>query len=350
MWTEKYRPKRVEEIVGQDAVVKRLKGFVKERTTPNLLLWGPKGTGKTSMVYAVAAELYDSYEENLVVIECSDFMEQRKKWLRDDERFKLFYNEQKSAIDIFKGTMREYAALAPITADFKLLVFNNADLLPLNAQQALRRTMERSNKTSRFVFCTTKPAGIIPAIRSRCLNLFFRSLAKSDAMDTLLRRIAKEEGAELTEGGLLLLKVYARGDVGAAITMLEAASAISLLIDGKAIKEVVRNAFFQRKKVEEFVNSIFEGRYDKIRTDLEIMIKDERKDGPEFLVELHAALRRKMKVGRGDPVSFAQFMLYEGEADYELCNSLNNMIHIEEMITKWRQQQNSGGSKQPGII
>ncbi|MCI0481596.1 MAG: hypothetical protein L0213_08420, partial [Candidatus Dadabacteria bacterium] len=58
------------------------------------------------------------------------------------------------------------------------------------------------------------------------------------------------------------------------------------------------------------------------------------KDGQEFLVVLHGALRRKMKRGRDDPELIARFMLYEGESDYELCNSLNNMIHLEEMLIK----------------
>jgi len=350
MWTEIYRPKRVEELVGQEAVVKRLKGFVAVKTVPNLLLWGPKGTGKTSMVYALATELYDNYAENLMFVECADFSEQRKKWLRDDDRFKHFYSDSKSAMDIFKGMLREYATLSPITAEFKLLVFNNADLLPVDAQQALRRTMERSNKTSRFIFCTTKPAGVIPAIRSRCLNLYFRSLAKSGALDTLLKAIAQKEGIELSDGGLLMLKRYAQGDAGAAINMLEAASASSSQISGKALKEVVRTVFRQRTKVDALIESVFAGKSKDIRTALEKLIKDERKDGQSFMVLLHEALRRKMNAARSDPELFARLMLYESETDYELCYSLNNMIHIEEMMMKWHQQQNSGGSKQPGII
>ena len=188
MWIETYRPKRLDDIVGHDEVVKRLQGFVKERTIPNLVLWGPKGTGKTSLVYALAKELYgEFYDENLMHIETADFVEQGKKWLKENKRFKFFYNEQKSALIIFKEMIREYAALSPINASFKLLFFSNADLLPVNAQQALRRIMERSNKTCRFIFSTTKPAGIIPALRSRCLNLHFRSLDNSGAMGPLMR-------------------------------------------------------------------------------------------------------------------------------------------------------------------
>lgn len=345
MWTEKYRPKRLEEIVGQEVVVKRIKGFVREKTIPNLLLWGPKGTGKTSLVYALAKELFYGDDANVMLIECSDFVEQRKKWLKEDKRFKFFYDEHKSAIDIFKEMIREYAALAPINATFKVLFFSNADFLPGNAQQALRRIMERSSKTSRFIFATTKPAGVIPAIRSRCLNLHFTPLDKSGALETLIKSIAGAEEVKLTEGGLKTLKEYARGDAGAAINMLEAAattaSSATKPIDANRIEEVVRNAFFQRKEAEELLNSAFASRHEEVRAGLEYLIKEERIGGKEILVEIHEALRRKMNsaMAMEESKKFARLILYEGEADFKLCNSLNAMIHLEMMIMKMSSYQ-----------
>ncbi|MEA2075595.1 MAG: AAA family ATPase [Euryarchaeota archaeon] len=338
MWTEEYRPKRLDEIVGHDEVVKRLQGFVKERTIPNLVLWGPKGTGKTSLVYALARELYgEFYDENLMHIETADFVEHGKKWLKENKRFKLFYNEQKSALVIFKEMIREYAALAPINASFKLLFFSNADLLPINAQQALRRIMERSNKTCRFIFSTTKPAGLIPAIRSRCLNLHFGSLDKSGAMELLIRSIADEEGVNITDRGLKTLKNYARGDAGAAITILEAAASPAPAIDEQRIEDVAHNAFFQRQKAEELIDLAFRGRHKDLRARLEFLMREERIGGKELLVEIHEALRRKMQMTKDESSLFARIVVYEGDADLNLCTSFNSMIHVEEMFTKMSQ-------------
>jgi replication factor C small subunit len=343
MWIEDYRPKRLDELVGHDEVVTRLQGFVKERTIPNLLLWGPRGAGKTSLVYALAREFYgEEYAENLVHIETADFVLQGKRWLKENERFKIFYEEQKSALVLFKEMIREYAAISPINAPFKLLFFANADLLPRTLQQALRRIMERSAKTARFIFATTKPAGIIPALRSRCLNLHIRSLELSGALELVIRSIADQEGLTVTREGIQLLADYARGDASAALMILEAAATAAApvrAIDTAEIEAVAELAFFHRKKAEELLELAFEERYKDMRSRLEFLLREERIGGKELLVELHEALRRKMqtRLATADARLFARLVAYEGEADLKLCTSFYTIVQLETMLLKMAQ-------------
>jgi len=60
VWVEKYRPKTLKEIVGQEEVVERLRGYVRSGNLPNLLFAGPPGTGKTTAALALAREFFGS--------------------------------------------------------------------------------------------------------------------------------------------------------------------------------------------------------------------------------------------------------------------------------------------------
>ncbi|UYZ40015.1 MAG: AAA family ATPase [Candidatus Methanospirare jalkutatii] len=344
LWLEKFRPMRLDDILGQEKVKERVRAFLRRKMLPNLLLFGERGVGKTSLVFAIARELFgDFWRENLLRVECSDFNEHRREYIERDAYFSKFYNDRRSAVEIFKRAIREYAGLKPINASFRIIFFNNADLLPADIQQSLRRTMERFNKTCRFIFSTTKPSAILPAIRSRCLCLFFKRLDAEqgsqgekgekgeNALRRLLLKVAKAENLHLTEGALSALEEHADGDAGLAVSILEAsASASSLasasgatgamgatrasegkkkdederkarIIDRDVVEAVVRSAFSQRRRIAEMLNDAFLGDAEKVRRHLKLLtaVQSER----EILAEIHAELRRRLMQARGRQVS-----------------------------------------------
>ncbi|HVA82889.1 MAG TPA: hypothetical protein VNF06_01870, partial [Candidatus Aquilonibacter sp.] len=57
-WTEKYRPSKLDEVIGQTAIVERLKAFVVAKSFPNMIFAGTAGVGKTTSAIAMAKELY----------------------------------------------------------------------------------------------------------------------------------------------------------------------------------------------------------------------------------------------------------------------------------------------------
>ena len=74
LWTEKYRPKTLDEIINQEGIVNRMKGFVKRKNTPNLLLAGPAGVGKTTTIVAFVNDLYgpENVRSNFLELNASD--------------------------------------------------------------------------------------------------------------------------------------------------------------------------------------------------------------------------------------------------------------------------------------
>ncbi|MBS3760862.1 MAG: AAA family ATPase, partial [Halodesulfurarchaeum sp.] len=73
IWVEKYRPERLEEVIGHEAIISRVKSYVERDDLPHLLFAGPAGTGKTATAQAIAKELYgDDWQENFLELNASD--------------------------------------------------------------------------------------------------------------------------------------------------------------------------------------------------------------------------------------------------------------------------------------
>ncbi len=72
IWVEKYRPKTLDEVVGQDEVIQRLKGYVARKNLPHLLFAGPPGTGKTATAIALTRDLFgENWRDNFIEMNAS---------------------------------------------------------------------------------------------------------------------------------------------------------------------------------------------------------------------------------------------------------------------------------------
>ena len=155
LWFEKYRPKKIEDCVLSDKMLKTFKGFIKSKNVPNLMLTGIQGTGKTTLGKVIAKEL----GAELLYIDCST----------------------DSGKSMIQEMIVPYASTISIeNPDVpKFILCDEADYLTATAQASLRPIIERYSLTTRFIFTGNFAERIIPALKSRCACFDF-SITKED--------------------------------------------------------------------------------------------------------------------------------------------------------------------------
>ena len=221
VWTEKYRPAKFEEVVGQREIIKRVKSLVQALNIPHLLFAGPPGTGKSTLALIVVRELFgDAWRENYLELNASD------------ER----------GIDVIRQKVKEFARTKALeNVPFKVIFLDEADALTREAQQALRRTMENFTNTCRFILSCNYSSNIIDPIQSRCVVLRFKLLEKKDVVE-VLKRIEEKEKIKLADDAYEALYEASEGDCRRAINLLQATASISLDINAEMINMIASSA------------------------------------------------------------------------------------------------------------
>jgi replication factor C small subunit len=324
LWIEKYRPQSFDAIIGQEHVIDRLKAAPSTGSIPHLLLSGPSGTGKSAAVECLSRELYeDRQNENSTTIVVSDLFEQGKRYLEGDERYAHIYRRDESLLANFKNITRNFASIRPLDTEFRLLAFEGASALPREAQQALRRTMERYSRTCRFVFITRRPSGIIPAISSRCLPFFFSPLP-AELIEKQLRFIlSNEEGDRflLSDDELDLIVQAAGGDLRKAIMLLQVSAASD---GGAGLASSFQTETGQLARAA-LAAMTFRDAGTAIRS-LESLIIEHGLTSQEVLREFRTAVQKDYP----DP----RVVVAIAETDYSLTHCNNEYIQLNAMVAR----------------
>jgi replication factor C small subunit len=332
IWTEKYRPHTFDDIIGHEHIISNLKHLVESNNLPHLVLYGAKNTGKRSTVSVLARALYgDQWENNLAIFDASNFFDRGKKYLVSDPRFARLIGTddpkkiKQTVIAVFKHVINEYAGMAALDSDFRMLFIDSAEALSMDAQHALRRIMEKHAHTCRFVLSTTHLPRLIPALRSRGLNLFF-DRASNAAIAAHIRYIAEAERAPITDDGVQAIVYGADGDLAFAIMVLQIAAIEHHEITANTVYEVD-------------LERIPEGVMQLLHASLAGDFKAARKRIDDLLMEGSGAdivhrLRRVIENKGFDSVLFAELAILLADADMNLISGSNERVQLEAWATQ----------------
>lgn len=155
VWEERYRPKRISELILPDRLKVLLQKQVDSGDVQNMLLEGGPGCGKTTAALALCSE-----------IGCD--------WIKIN-------GSENSGIDVLRGKVRTFASTVSLfsEAKHKMVIFDESDYIPaVSTQPALRGFIDEFKETCRFVFTCNYKSRIIQPLHSRLDSLSFNFTAE----------------------------------------------------------------------------------------------------------------------------------------------------------------------------
>jgi replication factor C small subunit len=252
IWTEKYRPSKFSELVGQENIVQRVESLTNSLNIPHLLFAGPAGTGKSTLALIVVKDLFkENWKENYLELNASD------------ER----------GINVVREKVKDFARTKSIgNVPFKVIFLDEADALTTEAQQALRRTMENYSATCRFILSCNYSSKIIDPIQSRCAIFRFKLLENKN-IEKIIQKISMHENLIIDPEAKEILYEGSEGDCRRCINILQSTSAISPTITKDLITTIIANA--KPKDIKIVLDYALTGDFQKSKEKLlDIMLKE----------------------------------------------------------------------------
>lgn len=306
VWTEKHRPDTLDEVVGQEKIIERLKAFVDEGTIPHLMFAGPAGTGKTTSALALAKDLYgDEWKQNFMETNASD----------------------DRGIDVVREKIKDFARTKPVNAEYKIIFLDEADALTTDAQQALRRTMERYSDNARFILSCNYSSKIIDPIQSRCAVFRFNRIEEEEVKG-FIKTIAEKEGFKISEEAIDAVLRVSSGDMRRVVNVLQTATMQRDEIREEDIYGAA--ASLKPEEIREILEKALEGDFIHARDQLSDIMIERGLDGQDVINAIH----REIFDLDIDDHGKLEIIENLGEYEFRIAEGGTSDIQIEALLAK----------------
>ena len=308
IWTEKYRPSNFTEILGQDAILKRVQSLTNSLNIPHLLFAGPAGTGKSTLALVIVKELFkESWKDNYLELNASD------------ER----------GINIVREKVKNFARTKSLgNVPFKIIFLDEADALTPEAQQALRRTMENYSVSCRFILSCNYSSKIIDPIQSRCAIFRFKLLEKKD-IEKIILKIAEKENLTISPESIEILYEGSEGDCRRCINLLQSTAPISPVITPELVSTVISSA--KPKDIKIVLDYALSGDFQEAREKLlDIMLK-ESIAGQDVI----KAIQKEIWNLPVEPELKVKLTEKTGEAEFRIVEGSDPFIQLQALLASF---------------
>ena len=221
----KYRPQKLEEIVGQEHIKKALTNAIAmDRISHAYLFTGPRGTGKTSTARIFAKSL--NCKEGPTITPCG----------KCENCIDITNSVPMDVIEIDAASNRkvedaqnilEKVMYAPVNSRYKIYIIDEVHMLSNTAFNALLKTLEEPPKNVIFILATTEVHKVLDTIKSRCQRFDFRRITTDDIVKHL-RYISDSEKINITDDALFTIAQNSAGGMRDSIALLDQLSILDL--------------------------------------------------------------------------------------------------------------------------
>ncbi|PIU22286.1 MAG: replication factor C small subunit [Candidatus Diapherotrites archaeon CG08_land_8_20_14_0_20_30_16] len=240
----------------------------------------------------------------------------------------LLHNSDDRGIDVVRKTIKDFARTLPLEAEYKIIFLDEADALTQDAQQALRRTMEKYTRTCRFILSCNYSSRIIEPIQSRCVVFRFKPLEKESVINRL-EEVSKNEKLKIDNKALSAIFYVSLGDMRKAINILQACSVLDDSIGEQEVFTVSARA--RPEEVKKMVLLAKDGKFKDARDLLYKLMFNYGMSGEDILNQIYREvvdfsedyLNSREKVSLIEIISEINFRVSEGA---------NDRLQIEAML------------------